>query len=145
MDWPARAWSVASALHDQGTAGLIATGIFRYRYFPIRLCRFPHEKRVPVLRTPGVVSIVSFGACWFLSRNGDRQLEDADCLGFALAPWPHLRWAKGEHRLWFVARGGGYRSATQGPVALVVNIQSPQRSVAVEFDRDVISGCIPGA
>ncbi len=150
---------VAYGLASKGLEQLLPLYTIRHRWsdrhrdlqvplFPgYVFCRFPHEKRVPVLRTPGVVSIVSFGGVLVpVTETEIDSLRTLIASGLPLAPWPHLRVGQK------VSIGCGSLRGVEGIVVrlkgrwrVVVNINLLQRSVAVEIDRDVISGCIPGA
>lgn len=100
-------------------------------------CRFdPNDRRVPIVTTPGVIRIVSFGGV-------PVPIEDAEIAavrsivssGLSVAPWPYLR--AGHH----VRVGHGALVGVEGIVVesrgrhrLVVSIDILQRSVMVEID-----------
>ncbi len=101
-------------------------------------CRFDAAKRLPILTTPGVVSIVS-------SAQGpiavdERELASVRSMvlsGSVVGPWPFLR--EGQ----FVSVERGPLAGVEGIIVtlknqyrLVVSVSLLQRSVAVEIDRD---------
>jgi transcription antitermination factor NusG len=101
-------------------------------------CRFDAAKRLPILTTPGVVSIVSSGQGPIAVDEGELASVRSMLLsGAVVGPWPFLR-------------EGEYVSVERGPLAgvegiivsvknqyrLVVSVSLLQRSVAVEIDRD---------
>lgn len=96
--------------------------------------------RLPVLKTPGVVSFVSLGA--EPSPIETREVDDIRSLvraGLPLGPWPYLR----EGQAVEVERGAlrglrGLLLKIKNEYRLVVSVHLLQRSVAVEVDRDAI-------
>lgn len=156
---PNREKVVASGLVSKGLEQLLPLCTIRRRWsdryrdlqvplFPgYVFCRFPYEKRVPVLRTPGVVSILSFGGVLVpVTETEIDSLRTLIASGLPLAPWPYLRVGQK------VSIGCGSLRGVEGIVVglknrwrVVVNVTLLQRSVAVEIDRDIISGCLPGA
>jgi transcription antitermination factor NusG len=103
-------------------------------------CRFSYRERMQALNTPGVRSIVGFGAT-DIALN-DSEIESIQTLlssGLPVSPWPYLR--AGET----VVIEGGALSGVRGTVIreknswrVVVNVELLQRSVAVEIDRDLV-------
>jgi transcription antitermination factor NusG len=100
-------------------------------------CRFDPIRRLPVLTTPGVVSIV--GTTKGPVSIDEREIESVRAMvssGFIVGPWPFLH--EGE----FVAVEHGPLQGVEGVIVsvknqyrLVVSISLLQRSVAVEIDR----------
>jgi transcription antitermination factor NusG len=101
-------------------------------------CRFDRLRRLPILTTPGVFSIVSAG-------NGPEPIPDEEIAGIQatcssglqVSPWPYL-----EHgdrvRVEFGPLQGveGIFLAEKSSARLVVSIDILKRAVAVEVDRD---------
>jgi transcription antitermination factor NusG len=101
-------------------------------------CRFDPLQRLPILTTPGVVSIIG-------SSAGPIQVDEHEIAsvrgmvasGVVVGPWPFLR--EGQ----FVAVEHGPLAGVEGIIVnfknqyrLVVSVSLLQRSVAVEIDRD---------
>ena len=101
-------------------------------------CRFDAAKRLPVLTTPGVISIIS-------SAQGPIAVDDREIAfvrslilsGIVVGPWPFLR--EGQ----FVAVERGPLTGVEGIIVsvknqfrLVVSVSLLQRSISVEVDRD---------
>ena len=101
-------------------------------------CRFDPARRLPILTTPGVVSIIG-------SSAGPIQVDEREIAsvrgmvasGVVVGPWPFLR--EGQ----FVAVEHGPLAGVEGIIVsfknqyrLVVSVTLLQRSVAVEIDRD---------
>lgn len=102
-------------------------------------CRFDAQKRLPILQTPGVVSIVSS------TVTGPIAVEEAEIeavreivrAGLPMGPWPFL--AEGD----YVTVERGPLTGVEGLIVevkaryrLVVSISLLQRSVFAEIDRD---------
>ncbi len=102
-------------------------------------CRFDASRRLPILTTPGVVSIVG-SSCSGPIEVDPREIASVRGMvasGAVVGPWPFLR--EGQ----FVAVERGPLSGVEGIVVyfksqyrLVVSVSLLQRSVAVEIDRD---------
>jgi transcription antitermination factor NusG len=103
-------------------------------------CQFDPLHKLPILTTPGVISIVGF--C-----DGPIPVEDSEIAavqtmmksGLALGPWPFLK----EGQLVTVAHGAlqgleGLILDTKGKHRLIVSVSLLQRSVSVEIDRDCV-------
>jgi transcription antitermination factor NusG len=104
------------------------------------LCQFDWTERIQVLDTPGVAKIVGFGGIAV-------ALEDSEITGIQkmmasklpLAPWPYLKTGdrvRVEHGLMRGLEGTLLR--IKDALRLVISVESLQRSVAVEVDRDAI-------
>jgi transcription antitermination factor NusG len=104
-------------------------------------CRFEANKRLPVITTPGVVSIVGFG-------NEPVPIPDAEIeaiqtimqSGLATEPCPFLR----EGQRVRVTHGSlknveGILIKKKADWRLVVSVNMLQRSVSVELDGDCVS------
>jgi transcription antitermination factor NusG len=100
-------------------------------------CRFDASKRLPILMTPGVVSIIS-------SSQGPIEVDERELAsvrsmilsGRLVSPWPFLRQGQ------FVLVEQGPLTGVEGIIVrfknqyrLVVSMSLLQRSVAVEIDR----------
>jgi transcription antitermination factor NusG len=100
-------------------------------------CRLDPEFKLPVLTTPGVISIVGFG-------EGPTPIADAEILalqrmlnsGLGVSPWPFLQ--EGQR----VLLQHGPLAGLEGIVVslrnkhrLIVSVPLLQRSVSVEIDR----------
>lgn len=102
--------------------------------------RLDIHNRLPVLKTPGVVSFVSLGA--EPTPVDGRELEGIRSLvksGLAVGPWPYLR----EGQQVEVERGAlkglrGILLKIKNECRLVVSVHLLQRSVAVEMDRESV-------
>ncbi len=101
-------------------------------------CRFDPLRRLPILTSPGIVSIVGVG-------KNPEPVDDAEIAriqaiirwGVLASPWPFLR--AGQKIA--VTRGPltgveGFLVSVKNQYRLVVSIQLLQRSVAAEIDRD---------
>jgi transcriptional antiterminator NusG len=101
-------------------------------------CRFDPLNRLPILTTPGVVSILE-------SSNGpipidESQIDSVRALlksGLPVGPWPFLR----EGQPVLVERGPlkgieGQILSLKNKYRLVVSVSLLQRSVSVEIDRE---------
>jgi transcription antitermination factor NusG len=101
-------------------------------------CRFDAARRLPILTTPGVVSIIG-------SAAGPIEVDEREIAavrgmvasGVVVGPWPFLR--EGQH----VAVEHGPLAGVEGMIVsfkgqyrLVVSVSLLQRSVAVEIDRE---------
>jgi transcription antitermination factor NusG len=104
-------------------------------------CHFAYEDRVPVLRTPGVVSIVKFGSN--PAPIADQEIQAIRLMlasGLRVSPWPYLR----EGTRIQIERGPlrglhGVLLRTKDCWRVVVGVAMLQRSVGVEIDRELIS------
>ena len=100
-------------------------------------CRFEIRNRLPILKTPGVVSIVGFARQ--AAPIDDREIEAIRAIvgsGLPASPHPFLK-AGQRVRLVTGPLNGleGIFVAQKGHVRIVVSIEILQRSVAVEIDR----------
>jgi transcription antitermination factor NusG len=103
-------------------------------------CRFDPVHRLPVLTSPGIVSIVGLGKNPEPVDDGEIARIQAIVRSAVLAcPWPFLR--AGQKVA--VIRGPlcgveGFLVSSKNQHRLVVSIQLLQRSVAAEIDRDCV-------
>jgi transcription antitermination factor NusG len=106
-------------------------------------CRFDFARRLPVLQTPGVRSVVSFGSEVVPIPDTDlERIQQMIDTGFPVEPLPYLQ-------------AGQRVRVNQGPLAglegtlsevrnrwrVVVGLDLLQRSVAVQLDRSHITPC----
>ena len=108
-------------------------------------CQFPLTQKSAVLRTPGVVNIVSFaGAPAMLDPREFGQLQQALASGFPFAPWSHLR--SGDRVR--IERGPlkgveGHLLEDAGVARLVIGIEMLHRLVAVDLPPNFVSYPLP--
>jgi len=102
-------------------------------------CRFDASRRLPILTTPGVVSIVGFSCSGPVAVDEHEMAAVRTMVesGTVIGPWPFLR----EGQFVSVERGPlsgveGIVINLKGQYRLVVSVSLLQRSVAVEIDRD---------
>jgi len=103
-------------------------------------CRLNVHERLPVLTTPGVISIVGAGRTPV--PVDEKEIEAIQAIaksGTPAAPWPFLK----EGQRVRVARGAlrdieGILVTIKNAFRVVVSVTLLQRSVAVEVDRDAI-------
>jgi transcription antitermination factor NusG len=101
-------------------------------------CRMDLRRRVPLLDTPGVASIVGVGKCAVPVRDSEiAAIQRIVESGLPMSPWPFLK-------------AGQFVYINQGPLAglegilvaiknrsrLVVSVEMLQRSVTVEIESD---------
>jgi transcription antitermination factor NusG len=104
-------------------------------------CRFDARKRLPIVSTPGVVSVVGFGN--EPAPISDMEIEAVRAVlhsGLAAEPCPFLR----EGQRIRVKRGAlegmeGILVKKKSDWRIVVSVAMLQRSVAVEIDREWIT------
>ena len=104
-------------------------------------CRFDLAVRTPILSTPGVLHIVSFGSELIpVSEAEIEPLRRVAHEGLPVEPWPFLK--AGQRA--FVSRGA--LKGVEGIVVeaktgrrLVLQVSLLQRSVSVEIDRDCLT------
>lgn len=104
-------------------------------------CRFDAKKRLPIVTTPGVVSVVGFG-------NEPAPIDDHEIeavrsalhSGLAAEPYPFMR----EGQRIRVTRGAmegveGILLKKKNEWRIVVSVTMLQRSVSIEIDRDGVT------
>jgi transcription antitermination factor NusG len=103
-------------------------------------CRMDPSRRLTVLNTPGIASIIGFGGQDATIPDEEiravRRIVDA---GTPAQPWPYL--CVGQRVV--VRRGAlegleGILVREKGPLRIVVTVELLQRSVAAEIDRDAV-------
>lgn len=101
-------------------------------------CRFNPSRRLPVLTTPGVLSVVGHGRVPVPVEDAEIEaIRSVVASHLRLEPWPYL--CVGE---WVAIESGslaglsGILLEVRKSCRLVVSVNLLQRSVAVEVDRD---------
>jgi transcription antitermination factor NusG len=114
-------------------------------------CRFDVHDRLPILTTPGVISIVGAGKTAIPVENEEIEAVRAILRsGLAAQPWPFL----GVGSKVYIE--GGPLAGVEGIITnadkvcrLIISVSLLQRSVAVEIDREwarpIANGMGPGA
>ena len=103
-------------------------------------CRFDPTKRLPILETPGVTAIVSFGKQLIPVDEAEiRAIQATVRSGAEVVPWPYLRLGQ-RVRIVGGPLGGltGLLLDLQDGRRLVLSVTMLQRSVAVEISREEI-------
>ena len=103
-------------------------------------CRFPYQERIPVLDTPGVVKVVSFG-------GKPAEIPDAEITAIQAVmaarlparPWPYLK--PGDRVR--IERGPlrgleGSLLREKHRLRLIVGVQILQRAMSVELEVDMV-------
>ena len=103
-------------------------------------CRFPYARRISILNTPAVGSIVAFGG--LPTPVEEQEIEQIQALvssGRPVRPWPYLRAGDRIRVERGPLRGAeGIVLHERDNFRLVVSVELLQRSVAVEVDPDTI-------
>ena len=104
-------------------------------------CHFEADKRLPIMTTPGVASVVGFGGA--PAEIDDREIESLQTLvasGLPCSPWPFLQ--SGQR----IRVHAGPLCGAEGIVLkvkdeyrLVCSVSLLQRSVAVEIEQDFVT------
>jgi transcriptional antiterminator NusG len=103
-------------------------------------CRFDPQHRLPVMTTPGIVSIVGLGKTPVPVDDSEiARIQSVVSSGALAYPWPFL--CIGQKVT--IRRGPltgveGFLIASKDQYRLVVSVQLLQRSVATEIDRDCV-------
>jgi transcription antitermination factor NusG len=109
--------------------------------------QFDPQNQLPILQSPGVVRIVSFGK--ELAPVDPRELDQVERIlqsGLLVAPWPFLK--VGDH---VTLKHGPLKGLegvilnVKGNYRLVVSVSLLQRSVAVEIDSAWVSPAKPSS
>jgi transcription antitermination factor NusG len=144
---------VAASLHSKGYEEFLPMYRVRNRWsdrlrdvdlplFPgYVFCRFDPARRLPIITTPSVVSVVGLGK--IPQPVETAEIEAIQALvksGLAALPWPYLR-AGAAVRIERGALEGldGILTAVKNEYRVVLSITLLHRSVAVEIDRDWVS------
>ncbi len=104
-------------------------------------CRFDAVRRAPVLRTPGVISIIGSGK--HPEPIADEEMQAVQAVEQSklyAEPWPYVRAGEAVRMLCGPLAGlQGWLVREKNPWRVVVSIHLLQRSVAVEVDREWVS------
>ncbi len=104
-------------------------------------CRFDVKQRLPILTTPGIVSVLGFGnEPMPVPESEIEAIQTVLCSGRTVEPIPFLR--QGERIQ--VTRGAlagleGILVQNKSNWRLVISVTMLQRSVSVEIDRDAVA------
>lgn len=143
--------AVSSWLRDKGYTEFLPlycarrrwAGRFRSVRLPLfpgyTFCRFdPLNRSVPILTTPGVLSIVGFGKTYApVDENEIAAIQAIFNSGLAAEPWPFLKAGDTVHIEEGPLRGlDGILLQVPNGHRLVVSVTLLQRSVAVVMDRN---------
>jgi transcription antitermination factor NusG len=100
-------------------------------------CRFDVQKRLPILVTPGVISIVGSGRIPIpLDDSEITAIQSVVQSGLPAQPWPYLELGE-KVRIQDEALGGleGILISFRGTQRIVISVPLLRRSVALEIDR----------
>jgi transcription antitermination factor NusG len=103
-------------------------------------CRFDALKRLPVLLTPGVITVVGRGRIPIPVEDSEiESIQKAVSTGLQVQPWPYLEVGQ----LVRIADGAlcgiqGILIGFKGTRRIVVSVSLLRRSVALEIDRSVV-------
>lgn len=108
-------------------------------------CQFDAVKRLPILVTPGVISVVGRGRVPF--PVNDREIAAIQTIvtsGFHAEPWPYLEVGQ-KIRIESDSLSGleGILIQFKGNNRIVVSVSLLRRSVALEIDRDCVRPVSP--
>lgn len=108
-------------------------------------CHFDALKRLPILITPGVISVVGRGRVPF--PVNDREIAAIQTIvasGFQAEPWPYLEVGQRIRIEGDSLRGlEGILIQFKGNNRIVVSVSLLRRSVALEIDRDCVRPVAP--
>ncbi len=108
-------------------------------------CRFNVFDRLPVLITPGVITVVGSGRIPIPIENSELEaVQKMVFTGLRVEPWPYLELGQ-LVRIEDGALSGieGVLTSFKGTRRIVVSISLLRRSVALEIDRSVVSPVRP--
>jgi transcription antitermination factor NusG len=130
-----------SVKRARGGSGEVQTPLFPGYLF----CRFNVFDRLPVLITPGVISVVGTGRVPIPVEDSELEaIQTMVSTGFPVEPWPYLEVGQ-VVRIEHGPLSGlqGVLTSFRGTRRMVVSISLLRRSVALEIDRSVISPVQP--
>lgn len=98
------------------------------------------QRRLPVLKTPGVLSFVSLGSEPTPIDNAEvESIRSLVGAGLPVGPWPYLREGQRVEVQHGALKGlRGILLKVKSEYRLVLSIELLQRSVAVEVDREAV-------
>jgi transcription antitermination factor NusG len=108
-------------------------------------CQFDALKRLPILITPGVISVVGRGRVPFPVNDGEiAAIQTIVASGFQAEPWPYLEVGQ-RIRIEGDSLNGleGILIQFKGNNRIVVSVSLLRRSVALEIDRDCVRPVAP--
>src|SRR5246127_5169007 len=108
-------------------------------------CQFDALKRLPILITPGVISVVGRGRVPFPVNDGEiAAIQTIVASGFQAEPWPYLEVGQ-RIRIEGDSLNGleGILIQFKGNNRIVVSVSLLRRSVALEIDRDCVRPVSP--
>jgi len=108
-------------------------------------CQFDALKRLPILITPGVISVVGRGRIPFPVNDGEiAAIQTIVASGFQAEPWPYLEVGQ-KIRIESDSLNGleGILIQFKGNNRIVVSVSLLRRSVALEIDRDCVRPVAP--
>ena len=108
-------------------------------------CHFDASKRLPILITPGVISVVGRGKIPFPVDAGEiAAVQMIVASGFQAEPWPYLEVGQ-KIRIERDSLSGleGILIQFRGNNRIVVSVSLLRRSVALEIDRDCVRPVAP--
>ncbi len=108
-------------------------------------CRFNVFDRLPVLITPGVISVVGSGRIPIPVEESElKAVQKMISTGLPVKPWPYLEVGQ-IVRIEEGALSGveGVLTSFKGTQRIVVSVSLLRRSVALEIDRSVVSPVQP--
>src|SRR5260370_18130518 len=108
-------------------------------------CRFDEHRRLPVLLTPGVITVVGRGRIPIPVEDSEIEaIQKVVSTGFQAEPWPYLEVGQ------FVRIDDGALCGVQGILIgfkgarrIVVSVSLLRRAVALEIDRSVVCAIQP--
>jgi transcription antitermination factor NusG len=104
-------------------------------------CRFDVHNRLPVLITPGVISVVGRGKTPVAVDDAEiRSIQAAISSGIHLEPWPYVEIGERVRVKDDVLDGmEGILTSVKGSHRVVISVTLLRRSVALEIDRSRIT------
>ena len=109
-------------------------------------CQFDAQKRLPILVTPGVISVVGRGRIPLPVEDSEiSAIQTVVASGFRVEPWPYLELGQ-KIRIESDALEGleGILINIKGNHRIVVSVTLLRRSVALEIDRSCVKPVGPG-
>jgi transcription antitermination factor NusG len=103
-------------------------------------CRFAYASRLPVLNTPGVMSVVGFSDVPTPVADEEiSRIRAIQASGLPARPWPYLSVGQRARIEWGSLAGlEGVLIREKDALRVVVSVELLRRAVAVEIDRDMI-------
>ncbi len=108
-------------------------------------CNFDAQKRLPILVTPGVISVVGQGRIPLPVDDGEMAaIRTIVSSGFRAEPWPYLELGQRIRIEHDVLQGlEGILINFKGNHRIVVSVSLLRRSVALEIDRSCVKPVVP--